>query len=227
MGRSAQNLASADAPVDGEEAQAMCAECREPTGAATGTKSRSGQPSVLRGPEDHNTDQRSRGRWRSKMNRHNTRSDIMPLFVNQVGQKPNDDDDDDDSSDEDIESSATKRVKDLESTLAAVSSQEFERLPYPIIVDSGAAESVLPSKRCPQAQLMKSEQQGKDYSAANGSTIKNQGCKVVSAATREGQWKHMTFQVAKVTKALASVSEMCAHISSYACSISCVLQRNL
>ena len=34
--------------------------------------------------------------------------------------------------------------------------------------------------------------------------------KIVSAVTQEGQWKNLKLQVADVTKALASVSKMCA-----------------
>ena len=62
----------------------------------------------------------------------------------------------------------------------------------------------------PQAALLPSSQKGQTYSAANGSSIKNEGSKVISAVTKEGQWKNLSFQVANVTKALASVSKICA-----------------
>ena len=103
----------------------------------------------------------------------------MPLFVHTVGQS-----DRDDSSDEGTECAALKRVHELEETLAAVNNDQYERLPYPIIVDSGAAESVIPSKWVPQAALLPSSRKGKSYSAANGSTIKNEGSKVISAVTK-------------------------------------------
>ena len=47
------------------------------------------------------------------------------------------------------------------------------------IIDSGAAESVMPRKWCPQAATVESKDQGKVYSAANGSVIKNEGEKVI------------------------------------------------
>ena len=61
---------------------------------------------------------------------------------------------------------------------------------------------------------MPSANAGKTYSAANGSCIKNQGTKIVSAVTKEGQWKSLQFEVASVTKALASVSEICSRDQS-------------
>ena len=110
---------------------------------------------------------------------------IMPLLIAPVNEvNKNDDDSDEDSSDEDTGCSALKRVKHLEGTLAAVSSNQFERLPCPMIVDSGAAENVLPVGWCPQAELVKGAQEGKLYAAANGSTIKNKGFKIVSAVTK-------------------------------------------
>ena len=49
---------------------------------------------------------------------------------------------------------------------------------------------------------------GKSYSAANGQTIKNEGEKLVSMVTKQGQWRNMTFQVCDVTRPLASVSKI-------------------
>ena len=49
---------------------------------------------------------------------------------------------------------------------------------------------------------------GKTYSAANGSSIKNECEKVVSMITKQGQWRNMTFQVCDVTGPLASVSKI-------------------
>ena len=77
-------------------------------------------------------------------------------------------------------------------------------------MDSGAAESVLPTEWAPQAQLLPSNSAGKTYSAANGSTIRNKGSKIVSAVTKEGKWHNLQFEVANVTKALASVSKICS-----------------
>ena len=86
--------------------------------------------------------------------------------------------------------------------------QWYESLPYPVIIDSVAAESVLPKDWCPQASVRKGEAFGKSYTAANGSAIKNRGEKIVSMVTREGQWKDFKFQVCDVTWPLASVSKI-------------------
>ena len=50
--------------------------------------------------------------------------------------------------------------------------------------------------------------EGETYSAANGSTMKNQREKVVSMITRQGQWRNMRFQVCDVTRPLASVHKI-------------------
>ena len=105
---------------------------------------------------------------------------------------------------------SVEKVKQLEATLTAVNRSQFERLPYPIIVGSGAAESVLPTEWAPQAQLLPSSSAGKTYSAAKGSTIRNKGSKIVSAVSKEGELHNLQFEVANVTKALASVPKICS-----------------
>ena len=84
----------------------------------------------------------------------------------------------------------------------------FTSMPYPIIIDSGAAESVMPHGWCPQAALLKGEAYGKSYSAANGSIIKNKGEKVISMITRNGKWKSMKFEMCDMTRPLASVHKI-------------------
>ena len=49
---------------------------------------------------------------------------------------------------------------------------------------------------------------GKTYSAANGSPTKNEGEKVVSMITKQGQWRNVTFQVCDVTRSFARVSKI-------------------
>ena len=83
----------------------------------------------------------------------------------------------------------------------------YEKMPYPIIVDSGAAESVMPIDWCPQAQTVRRKKE--DFTAANGSPIENKGEKIVTMVTREGQWKNIRFQMCNVTRPLASVHSMC------------------
>lgn len=92
--------------------------------------------------------------------------------------------------------------------LATMRSEDFSTMPCPIIVDSGAAGSVIPRNWCPQAKLRNGTMTGKAYSAANGQTIKNEGERLVSMVTRQGQWKNMTFQVCDVTRPLAFVSKI-------------------
>jgi hypothetical protein len=80
-----------------------------------------------------------------------------------------------------------------------------------ITVDSGAAESVLPSDALPQFPLEETIQSkdGEEFVAANGGIIRNEGERKVSVYTLDWKQKDITFQVTGVNKALASVSRIC------------------
>ena len=52
---------------------------------------------------------------------------------------------------------------------------------------------------------------GAYYVAASGAPIRNEGEKVLKMVTPEGQVRQMTFQVANISRALGSVSKMCAN----------------
>ena len=63
----------------------------------------------------------------------------------------------------------------------------WESLPYPIIIDSGAAASVLPEKWCDHVDARETPEskKGQHYAAANGGKIYNRGEKVVTMMSRE------------------------------------------
>ena len=50
---------------------------------------------------------------------------------------------------------------------------------------------------------------GVRYVTASGNKIKNEGEKQIKIKTKTGDVRQMTFQVAKVTKPLCSVSKIC------------------
>ena len=52
----------------------------------------------------------------------------------------------------------TKRTKEM---IAAATGDDYANMPYPIIIDSGAAESALPTHWCPQAELQGGATKGK------------------------------------------------------------------
>ena len=89
--------------------------------------------------------------------------------------------------------------------------RQWEPLPFPIVIDSGACASVLPTDWCGHVNLLKTPQsEAKEYfRAANGKKIYNEGQKLVSMMTKEGAMRDMSFTVCSVTKALGSVSQMC------------------
>ena len=87
---------------------------------------------------------------------------------------------------------------------------KWESSPYPIIVDSGACASVMPTNWCQHVSLRETPQsQAGEFSrAANGQPIHNHGEEVVSIVTKEGAKRDMRFTICDVSKALGFVSRM-------------------
>ena len=109
---------------------------------------------------------------------------------------------------------AAKLVNILEKEsreLHKVSQSDWIPLPKPIVVDSGAGETVMPADWLPAHPLRESagSQNNEYYTTADGSKVYNEGQKSVFVSTPDGkQERAMTFQVAQVHKALGSVSQM-------------------
>ena len=88
---------------------------------------------------------------------------------------------------------------------------EWSKLPRPIVVDSGACDSVMPADWAPNYAAKESPGQGvMSYIAANGEAVPNQGQKVLNICTSEGAYNQMKFQLAPVSMALCSVSGLCS-----------------
>ena len=79
-----------------------------------------------------------------------------------------------------------------------------------ILIDSGGSDSVAPPGMFPQIKVLETDasKAGMEYTAAGGHTIKNLGATRPLLHTKEGERMIMTFQVAEVTKILASVSRV-------------------
>ena len=79
-----------------------------------------------------------------------------------------------------------------------------------MIVDSGAGESVAPADAFVNYPIMETDasKSGLEYTAAGGHTLPNLGATQPLLHTVDGERRLMTFQVADVTKILASVSRM-------------------
>ena len=95
--------------------------------------------------------------------------------------------------------------------LHEVSQSEWVALPKPIIVDSGAGETVMPVDWLPSHPAKESygSQNNEYYTTADGSKVYNEGQKNLFVSTPDGkQERAMTFQVAQVHKALGSMSQM-------------------
>jgi len=126
---------------------------------------------------------------------------ICQIFLGPVGQAP-----------KELSASSSEGEPDdkpVKAHVASVNAAGYEKLPYPIIIDSGAAESVMPPGWCQAAELVKGPHFGKTYSAANGQEMTNSGEKVVTMVTRDSVWKNILFQECEVTRAFASVYRIC------------------
>ena len=80
-----------------------------------------------------------------------------------------------------------------------------------VIVDSGAAESVAPPSVGRGFRVRESEvsRVGQKYVTADGTALANLGEKCIKATTNEGHCVNLGFQMAEVTKPLASVGRIC------------------
>ena len=78
-----------------------------------------------------------------------------------------------------------------------------------LTIDSGAGENVMPEYMAPCTPLQQSKEAGVMYTAANGDTMPNRGCKRVKVTTSEGQLRTMNMQVTDVNRALMSVAKIC------------------
>ena len=89
--------------------------------------------------------------------------------------------------------------------------QQCEQLPFPVIIDSGACASVMPTTWCDQVPLTKipHSEAGEFFRSASGQRIYNHGQKTISIMTKEGSKRDMKFTVCEVSKALGSVSQIC------------------
>ena len=92
--------------------------------------------------------------------------------------------------------------------------EEWRLMPRPLVIDSGAAETVLPTDWFTGYELKETEESrgGQFYVCAGGREIPNYGERTLTLSTLDwSSVRNMTFQVTDVTKALGSVSKMVAN----------------
>lgn len=94
--------------------------------------------------------------------------------------------------------------------MCVTAGQSWESFLFPVIMDSGACASVMPSGWCqhvPSQGIPQSESR-ESFRAANGNKICNEGQRSGSMLTREGSCRDMKFTVCDVSKALGSASQI-------------------
>ncbi len=88
---------------------------------------------------------------------------------------------------------------------------EWVPLPKPLVIDSGAGETVIPTDWLPAHPTQESpgSRVNEFYTTADGTKVYNEGQKELVISSLDGeQCREMTFQVAGVNKALGSVNQM-------------------
>jgi hypothetical protein len=112
--------------------------------------------------------------------------------------------------------SAEKKVAEVTAAAAAAAAEEILNFqgtcwePITITVDSGAGNNVAPKNAFPWAKLEENEdsRRGRYYTTANGKRVYVLGQKTITVRTANGKMKRMTFQIADVTRILASVTKI-------------------
>ena len=92
--------------------------------------------------------------------------------------------------------------------------EEWKLMPRPLVIDSGAAETVMPTDWFTGHELKETEESrgGQFYVCAGGKEIPNYGERTLTLSTLDwSSIRNMTFQVTDVTKALGSVSKIVAN----------------
>ena len=92
--------------------------------------------------------------------------------------------------------------------------EEWRLMPRPLVIDSGAAETVLPTDWFTGHELKETEESrgGQFYVCAGGKEIPNYGERTLTLSTLDwSSVRNMTFQATDVTKALGFVSKIVAN----------------
>ena len=92
--------------------------------------------------------------------------------------------------------------------------EEWRLMPRPLVIDSGAADTVLPTDWFTEHELKEMEESrgGQFYVCAGGREIPNYGERTLTLSTLDwSSVRNMTFQVTDVTEALGSVSKIVAN----------------
>jgi hypothetical protein len=120
-------------------------------------------------------------------------------------------DKDPDSDDEGYEMVSTKRSKrKVKEEICSIEETKGKWVRISAGMDSCAAQTVMSRKMFPKMRIEQTEdsKNGKEYTAANGGKIKNEGQKIIPFTTVEGQELKMKVQIAEVTRMLISASKV-------------------
>ena len=93
--------------------------------------------------------------------------------------------------------------EEQEGMVCQMAGEQREQVPFPIIIDSVACTSVMPTSWCPHVPTEETDESraGGSFRAANAQTIHNEGNKVVSFMTKGGAMRDMKFTSCEAPKA--------------------------
>ena len=114
---------------------------------------------------------------------------------------------------ESVEKDMNLLTKHVAEGINNLAQNEWQKFPEKLIIDSGAAETVMPGHWMANYKTQESQgsREGVFYLTASGEPIYNEGEKTLMLMNEYGQSRKMTFQCAKTTKALGSVSKICSN----------------
>ena len=98
---------------------------------------------------------------------------------------------------------------------SVIKADAWRTMPYPLIIDSGAAETVLPEEWFTDHSIIEATEKEKEenwFIAADGGEVRVKGSKTLLMAMLDGSEavRTMDFTVCGVNKALGSVSRICS-----------------
>ena len=94
-------------------------------------------------------------------------------------------------------------------TACNMTGESLEQLPFPVIINSGACISVMPTSWCSHVPTEETPESwsGESFRAANGDKISHEGRTIISIMAKEGARRNMWFIACEVSKARGSVSQ--------------------
>ena len=114
---------------------------------------------------------------------------------------------------ESVEEDMNLLTKHVAEGIYNLAQNEWQKFQEKLIIDSGAAETVMPGHWMANYKILESQgpRAGVFYVTASGEPIYNEGEKTLMLMNEYGQSRKRTFQCAKTIKAMGSINNICSN----------------